>query len=79
MMLHVVPGPSKIYTAQEHATATVYLDGQDVSDQCTEACPGEGWVTMLVRDEQGHYVLEENEIDIVTKRVYGAVHVEIIV
>ena len=67
----------RVYRASDprDILATVTLDGADVSEWCTEACPGEDWVEMVVLDESGHVLTDRGSI--ATTRCYGVVTVEL--
>ena len=71
-------GGHRIYKAEDRdcASATASLDGVDVTDRCMVACPGDGWVNLVVLDAAGHIQADEDQ-DVKFERVYGVVAVKI--
>jgi len=66
---------ARVFTAWDSPNARATLDGEDVSDICTAACPDEGWVELLIWDD-GDYLVGEYGY-FATRRRYGKVTVEI--
>ena len=53
----------------------VYLDGEDVTEKCTNANSDAGWVRMYVKDRDGRFILKENG-ERMTKTIAGRVEIK---
>jgi hypothetical protein len=60
----------------EGAKSQVFLDGVEVSNECTEADDEQGWVELLVRDKQGH-VKAGFDGEALVKQHFGAVVIKL--
>ena len=63
-----------VITAGEHPSARVWLDGEEVSDLCTQADPELGVVWLIAFDDEGHAQADEKG-DVKTEAVAGRVRV----
>jgi hypothetical protein len=54
----------------------VYFDGKEVAIDCTAADDQEGWVDLVIRDEQGKIIWADKELPIAKiERLYGKVEI----
>jgi hypothetical protein len=60
----------------EGRTAQAFLDGVDVSEDCTEADDEQGWVELLVRDKKGHVRIGFDDEPLV-KQHFGTVVIKL--
>lgn len=67
----------RIYAnSAEGRTARAFLNDEDVSTSCTAADDAEGWVDLLVRDEDGRIVLGLNRKPVIERKT-GNVRIEL--
>jgi hypothetical protein len=46
-----------------HFRLTVYVDGDDVTNDCVEAFAGQDYVVLLATDAQGHHYVDHDDPD----------------
>ena len=57
--------------------ASVTLNGEIVTDRCIEADTANSYVVLLVKNESGSFVLDENTHNVKTEKLFGIVIVEL--
>ena len=60
----------------EGRKAQAFLDGVEVSEDCTEADDEQGWVELLVRDKKGRIEVGFDD-EPLTKQHFGAVVIKL--
>lgn len=55
--------------------ARVFVNGEDVTDDCVEFHDLAGWADVWVRDGQGHFVWNPMTKNVRRRRLHGAIHV----